>query len=166
MREAGLKIDESEPEDGPEPGCRVQIGPDPFRHYRALVVRYEDAGSADLATQNFARRRENAFESGDFSGPPSVRLNLSAIGKATAGTGFDEGYYVFYSKVRIAAVTNGRGAAVLRRGQILVTLNLQGGDRKGKAVDTTVAIKNDVARKIIDQVADEALALIAPDPGR
>ncbi|MEV0169365.1 hypothetical protein [Nonomuraea fuscirosea] len=132
---------------------------------RDVKVFYE-AGPAgtnstnSYAKVNFARKKKNDFrQPSEFGGAPSVKRAMKQVGSAKAGEHFDEGYYVYYV-YKIVDHQEGEGKAVLRKGNVIVTIIARGADVPTRRMSDGIPIGDAVVQAMIDAVAAEVVAAI------
>ncbi|NUP20879.1 MAG: hypothetical protein HOZ81_33355 [Streptomyces sp.] len=150
-----------------DPACKWSNDPGsaPPLRIRDLKVFYE-AGPARMnstdtyAKMTFARKRKNDYRRpGEFAGIPSVKRVIQQVGSAKAGEHFDEGYYVYYVTT-IAEAQQGEGKAVLRKGNVIVTIIARGADVPTRTMRDGNPIGDAVVQAMIDAVAAEVIAAI------
>ncbi|MEU4330038.1 hypothetical protein [Nonomuraea dietziae] len=136
----------------------------PFR-FRDLKVTY-DAGFKGMtsteqdARRSFASKRRNDYRQPSvFGGAPSVKGTIGQVGSAKAGEHFDEGYYVYYV-YQVGGAKRGEGRAVLRKGNVVVTINASGADVPGRRVRDGRPLGNDAVQAMIDAVAGQVIAAV------
>lgn len=115
----------------------------------------EEEAEAALAT----RRRQDYRQPSVFGGAPAVKGAIRRIGSARAGDHFDEGYYV-YHVYRVAEARRGEGRAVLRKGNVIITVTVSGADIPTRRVRDGRPITNATAQALIDAVATQAIAAV------
>lgn len=133
----------------------------PFR-FRDLKVTY-DPGFADTeayAKESFKQKRAGDYRQPSvFGGVPAVKGEIRRVGTADAGRHFDEGYYVFFV-YQVAGARRGEGRAVLRKGNLLITISASGADIPGRRVSEGRPIGRATAERMIDAVAEQVLAAV------
>jgi hypothetical protein len=149
------------------PTCKWSNDPGnapPFR-FRDLSITY-DAGfeklptSVDDAKRSFATKRRSDYRQPSiFGGAPSVKGTVKQVGSAKAGEHFDEGYYVYYV-YEVGEAKRGEGKAVLRKGNVVITINASGANVPGRMVRDGKPIGNATAQAMIDVVAAQAIAAV------
>lgn len=148
-----------------DPACKWSNDPGnapPFK-FRDLSIAY-DAGflqipaSVNDAKKSFAdRRRRDYRQPSTFGGAPSVKGMIKEVGAAKVGEHFDEGYYVYYV-YQVAEAKRGEGIAVLRKGNVVITIRFSGADIPGRRVRDGKPIGNAAVQAVIDIVAAPAIA--------
>uniref|UniRef100_UPI003F49AFF8 hypothetical protein n=1 Tax=Nonomuraea bangladeshensis TaxID=404385 RepID=UPI003F49AFF8 len=136
----------------------------PFE-FRDLRIAY-DAGfkkfTASLkdARDSFtAKRRSDYRQPSVFGGAPLVKGAIRQVGTAKAGEHFDEGYYVYFV-YEVGEAKRGEGKAVLRKGNVVLTISFSGADVPGRRMRDGRPIDNTTAQTAIDAVAGQALAAV------
>lgn len=150
-----------------DPACKWSNDPGnapPFK-FRNLSITY-DAGfkeftaSVDDAKESFATKRKSDYRQPSvFGGAPSVKGTIKQIGTAKAGTHFDEGYYVYFV-YEVGEAKRGEGKAVLRKGNVVITISISGADVPGRRMRDGKPIGNTTAQAMIDIVAAQAIAAV------
>ncbi|MGN9782022.1 hypothetical protein ACTMTF_11375 [Nonomuraea sp. ZG12] len=149
------------------PACKWSNDPgdDPPFRFRDLGITY-DAGFVGLpasvadARKSFATMRRSDYRQPSiFGGAPSVRGTVKQVGSAKAGEHFDEGYYVYYV-YEVGEAKRGEGKAVLRKGNVVITINVSGANVPGRLVRDGKPIGNATAQAMIDVVAAQAIAAV------
>jgi hypothetical protein len=166
VRASGIAVDSvtSERAVDSRTGCTVELGIDAERHPRTLRVRFSDETTLCRARTTFDRLKDadwNGVHS-PFSGRASTRREVGGIGAAAIGSEYDAGYYAFFPGVVIAGVPYSQSVLVLRRGNVLLELDLLGGDRTGRRGVFMKPAPPDVATRAFGDIADELLSLITP----
>ncbi|WP_197093796.1 hypothetical protein [Nonomuraea sp. SBT364] len=150
-----------------DPACKWRNNPGdvpPFR-FRDLSIAYdagfkEFAASLQDAKQSFATKRRSDYrQPSAFGGAPSVKGSIRQVGTANAGEHFDEGYYVYYV-YEIGEAKRGEGKAVLRKGNVVITISFSGADVPGRSMRDGKPIGNAAAQAAIDLVAPQAIAAV------
>ncbi|MGI5292115.1 hypothetical protein ACQEVF_53655 [Nonomuraea polychroma] len=154
-------------EDRLYPACKWSNDPGnapPFR-FRDLSITY-DAGfkeftaSVDDARESFATKRKSDYRQPSvFGRAPSVKGNIKQVGTAKAGEHFDEGYYVYFV-YEVGEAKRGEGKAVLRKGNVVITISVSGADVPGRRMRDGRPIDNATAQAMIDVVAGQAIAAV------
>ncbi|MCA2228752.1 DUF3558 domain-containing protein [Nonomuraea aurantiaca] len=150
-----------------DPACKWRNDPGdvpPFR-FRDLGIVY-DAGFTELtfslkeAKESFAIKRRNDYRQPSlFGGAPSVRGTIKQVGTTKAGKHFDEGYYVYFV-YKVGEARRGEGKAVLRKGNVVITISVSGADVPGRRMRDSRPISNATAQAMIDIVAARAVAAV------
>jgi hypothetical protein len=83
-----------------------------------------------------------------------VKGEIKQIGPAKVGEDYDEGCYVY----EVAEAERGEGRAVLRKGNVIITISASGADVPGRRVRDGRPLGNAPIQAMIDTVAAEALA--------
>lgn len=150
-----------------DPACKWSNDPGdapPFT-FRDLSITY-DAGfeglpaSVAVARETFATMRKNDYRQPSvFGGAPAVKGTVKQVGSAKAGEHFDEGYYVYYV-YEVGEAKRGEGKAVLRKDNVVITINVSGANVPGRTVRDGKPIGNATAQAMIDVVAAQAIAAV------
>jgi hypothetical protein len=148
--------------------CEWSNDPGPRGAYRprSVVVHYDPGFSSDVS---FTKRQYKESLAEDFRQPsvfsrgPKERFIVKQVGTSVAGRDFDEAYYVYYVD-RIAASEHGQGMLVIRKGNVVVTVNAGGADNFGTRVVDGKPISSKTAQKLLDTTADEIIRAIKPSP--
>ncbi|MDF2709377.1 MAG: hypothetical protein K0R62_5029 [Nonomuraea muscovyensis] len=118
------------------------------------------AFTEEEARMTFATRRRNDYRQPSvFGGAPSVKGVIRQVGTARSGEHFDEGYYVYYV-YQVAAARRGEGRAVLRKGNVVVSITASGADIPTRRVRDGRPAGNATVQTLIDAVAPQALAAV------
>lgn len=136
----------------------------PFR-FRNLQVTY-DAGfeglpyGVDDAKAGFKRRMKSDYRQPSiFSGGPQVRVGIKQIGSSKVGKDFDEGYYVYFV-FEVGGAKRSEGRAVLRKGNVIISIGGGGVDVPGRSVRDGKPVGNAAAQKMLDSVADRFIKAV------
>ncbi|MFI6818354.1 hypothetical protein ACIBG7_38570 [Nonomuraea sp. NPDC050328] len=136
----------------------------PYR-FRDLKITYESGLLRTEGTEREAKLAYDRMRTSDyrqpsvFGGAPAVKGTIKQVGSVKEGQDYDEGYYVFYV-YKVAEAGRGEGKAVLRKGNVIVTITASGANVPGRRVRDGKPIDNATAQAMIDKVADRALAAI------
>ncbi|NRQ31849.1 DUF3558 family protein [Nonomuraea sp. NN258] len=137
--------------------------------FRDLKVTY-DAGIAGMdfteqdAKAGFKRAMTDDYRRPSvFGGAPSVKGVLRQVGSARRGEHFDEGYYVYFV-YEIGGARRGEGRAVVRKGNVIVTIGVSGSDVPGRSVRQGRPMGNATAQAMIDAVADQVIGAVRARP--
>ncbi|WP_106252585.1 DUF3558 family protein [Nonomuraea fuscirosea] len=150
-----------------DPACKWRNDPGdapPFK-FRDLSITYdagfkEFADSVKDAKKSFATKRKSDYRQPSvFGGAPAVKGVIQQVGTAKAGQHFDEGYYVYFV-YEIGEAQRGEGKAVLRKGNLLITISFSGADVPGRRMRDGKPIGNATAQDAIDIVAGQAIAAV------
>nr|WP_240779391.1 DUF3558 family protein [Nonomuraea zeae] len=150
-----------------DPACKWSNDPGnapPFR-FRDLSITY-DAGFKEFtaslkdAKESFATKKRSDYrQPSAFGGAPSVKGTIQQIGTAKVGEHFDEGYYVYFV-YEVGEAKRGEGKAVLRKGNVVITISFSGADVPGRRMRDGKPIGNATAQTAIDVVAGQAIAAV------
>jgi hypothetical protein len=164
---ARLRLKTSE-KDKRSPACQWSNDPGtaPPYKFRDLKITYDTgftgrANTLEEAKQSFATSKRNDYRQPSvFGGTPSVKGEIKQIGPAKVGEDYDEGYYVYYV-YEVAEAERGEGRAVLRKGNVIITISASGADVPGRRVRDGRPLGNAPIQAMIDMVAAEALAPVS-----
>ncbi|MCP2353201.1 hypothetical protein HD597_000221 [Nonomuraea thailandensis] len=150
-----------------DPACKWSNDPGdapPFK-FRDLTITY-DAGFKEFtasvkdAKESFATKRRSDYRQPSvFGGAPSVKGTIQQIGTAKTGEHFDEGYYVYFV-YEVGEAKRGEGKAVLRKGNVVITIGFSGADVPGRRMRDSKPIGDATAQAALDIVAGQAIAAV------
>jgi hypothetical protein len=166
VRDSGVALSAVVPERAVDyrTSCKVELGTDPEAHPYTLRVRFSDGITLSGANAAYDRMKYLDWNPGHspFTGRASERTDLRRIGTAAVGREYDAGYYAYFPGVVIAGVPYSQSVVVLQRGNVLLELDLLGGDRTGARAVYMKPAPPEVGMKAFDDTADELLSLITP----
>jgi hypothetical protein len=167
MRRSGLDIVGTKPEHdgGLASRCKVDIASKGRRPrelpytLRVKVQSYQNGGQAKYL---YDSSKNTDWERGHsaFSGAAAQRAEVRQVGQARSGVQYEEGYYAYYPDHQVAGSKDSESLLTLRKGNLIITLDLLAGDLTGSTVASIKPVAADVGSKIFDMVADELIALI------
>lgn len=148
--------------EGVESGCEISVKSQRPDNPHTLRVQFEDWGTPER-TRTFYETQKNAdWNKGHsaFTGPPTQRSDLLQVGAAKKGEAYDEGYYAFYANVEVARIHYSQSVIGVLKGNIILTMDLLGGDQTGTTIASIKPLKPEVGQKMFDDAADAMFALL------
>lgn len=165
-RTTGLKVKKTEKDsDSPQyqTGCRIHIGGS--TQIASATVTFE---ANRRAAQAFEIQKNDDWNKGfAFSGPARDKAVVQQVGSTKLGRDYDDAYYAFFDKVKVAGSTNSKTNVVILRGNALISFSVNGAEWHGakpKTVKGLTPLKPEFGKDAVDKMADAMLALLKPAP--
>jgi hypothetical protein len=158
-----LAVVKTKPEkEGLDAGCEISVKSKRADSPYTLRVRFEDWGSPQRTRTFYETQKDADWNKGHsaFTGPPTQRSDVLQIGAAKKGERYDEAYYAFYANVEVARIHYSQSVVGLLKGNIIMSMDLLGGDQTGTTIASIKPLKADVGQKMFDDAADAMLALL------
>lgn len=158
-----LAVVKTTPEkEGTDAGCEISVkSKQPDSPY-TLRVRFEDWGSPQRTRTFYETQKNTDWHKAHsaFTGPPTQRSEVLQVGAARKGEHYDEAYYAYYANVEVARIHYSQSVVGLLKGNIIMSMDLLGGDQTGTTIASIKPLKPDVGQKMFDDTADAMLALL------
>lgn len=148
--------------EGLEAGCEISVKSKRPDNPYTFRVRFEDWGTPRRTRTFYQTQKDADWNKGHsaFTGPPTQRSEVLEVGSAKKGERYDEAYYAFYANVEVARIHYSQSVVGLLKGNIIMTMDLLGGDQTGTTIASIKPLKADVGQKMFDDAADAMLALL------
>ncbi|GAA4447274.1 hypothetical protein GCM10023170_028520 [Phytohabitans houttuyneae] len=158
-----LAVVKTKPEkEGLDAGCEISVKSKRPDSPYTLRVRFEDWGTPERTRTFYDTQKDADWRKGHsaFTGPPTQRSEVLQVGGAKKGEQYDEAYYAFYADVEVARIHYSQSVVGLLKSNIIMSMDLLGGDQTGTTIASIKPLKPDVGQKMFDDAADAMLALL------
>jgi hypothetical protein len=162
-KRAKLAIVKATPQkEGLDAGCEISVGTERPDNPYTLRVRFEDWGTPERTRTFYEAQKNTDWHKAHsaFTGPPTRRSEVHQVGSAKRGEHYDEAYYAYYADVEVARIHYSQSVVGLLKGNLILNMDLLGGDRTGTTIDSIKPLGPEVAQKTFDDAADAMLALV------
>lgn len=158
-----LAVAKATPEkEGLETGCEISVKSKRPDNPYTLRVRFEDWRTPQRTRTFYETQKDTDWHKAHsaFTGPPTQRSDVVQVGSAKKGEAYDEAYYAFYANVEVARIHYSQSVLGLLKGNIIMTMDLLGGDQTGTTIASIKPLKAEVGQKVFDDAADAMVALL------
>jgi hypothetical protein len=148
--------------DGLETGCEISVKSKQPDNPHTLRVQFEDWKTPQRTRTFYQTQKDTDWNKAHsaFTGPPTQRSDVLQVGDAKKGEAYDEAYYAFYANVEVARIHYSQSVLGLLKGNIIMTMDLLGGDQTGTTIASIKPLKAEVGQKMFDDAADAMVALL------
>jgi hypothetical protein len=158
-----LAVVKTKPEkEGLDAGCEISVKSKRADNPYTLRIRFEDWNTPQRTRTFFETQKDADWNKGHsaFTGPPTQRSDVLQVGNAKKGEAYEEAYYAFYANVEVARIHYSQSVLGLLKGNIIMTMDLLGGDQTGTTIASIKPLKAEVGQKMFDDAADAMVALL------
>jgi len=158
-----LSVVKTVPEkEGLDTGCEISVKSKRADNPYTLRVRFEDWRTPERTRTFYETQKDTDWNKAHsaFTGPPTQRSDVLQVGSAKKGEQYEEAYYAFYANVEVARIHYSQSVLGLLKGNIIMSMDLLGGDQTGTTIASIKPLKAEVGQKMFDDAADAMVALL------